>query len=358
VSKEICKRLIKDGHSVVIASRYEVGSPRVDDGILVLPGQDAGVIKQVSDDDKVDYVFYCFNENQSRFNVFKNWVACSAIDYEFVPPGIIEGTKGSKFQFCVSRHNQKEFERVGFKPYYAPWGVDTNLFKPSLELRKKRRERMGWKEDTFVIGTVGQNLPNDRKNHVNLLKAFMLFSKSHDDVALYMHTSAFASYPLANMATAMGIADKVYFFDQKVYHLCALPYDKMPEIYNGLDVMCIPAKGESFCLPFLEGQSCGVPLITTDTTSGPELMKGGWLIPVDDDDYEYLMFGSWQVVVRPSKIAEQLENAYQAWKNHTLEITYGTKARLGALEYDWDLVYEKYWKPFLKDLEEAKNGKV
>jgi len=356
VSKEICTRLIKEGHHVVIASRYEVGAPHFDGVIPVFTGINSGLVQLVSQEEGFDYIVYVYNENQDSSITFNNWVSCAAFDYEFLPQKIAEEIKKSKFQFCVSHHNQRELEKLGFKPSYCPWGVDTNLFKPSVELRKKRREKMKWDDDTFIVGTVGMNLTNDRKNHINLLKAFQKFSLAHLNVELYMHCSAFSPLPLEQIAQSLGISDRVSFIDQKVYHMNALLYSGMPEIYNGLDVLCIPSKGESFGLPLLEAQACGVPVITTDTTGGSELVKGGWLIPVDEDDYEYLKFGSWQAVVRASKIYEQLENAYLTWKNRDITFNYGTKARLGVMEYDWDAVFEKYWKPFLKVLEEGKVG--
>ena len=366
MTRNIVPRMIKAGHNVVIASRYNVGAPRMDMGIMVFTGADGAVVKAVNDTEKMDYVFYIINENAASYRMaFDNWISCAAFDFEFLPEGMAEALRKSKFQFAVSRNNQKELARHGMNASYCPWGVDTNLFKPSSELRKKRRAEMGWSDDTFVIGAIGQNLINDRKNHINLLKAFKIFSMSHKNIALYMHTSAYSMKPLQSIVDGLGLHDKVTFFDQKIYHMNALPYEAMPEIYNSLDVMCIPTKGESFCLPFVEAQACGVPLITTDTTSGPELMKGGWLIPVDDDDFEYLDFGSWQAVVRPSKIAEYLEKAYEVWLtreatctalNKYVEIS--DRARQGVLEYDWDSVFEKYWVPFLSKLEEAKNGKL
>ena len=357
VTKEICTRLQNDGHNITIASRYDVGAPHMDGALKIFTGVDSNVVKIVNDTEKYDYVFYCLNEEQKYSVPFDNWVACAAIDFEYLHKDLAEGTKKSKAQFCVSEHNKREFEKFGFKPYYCPWGVDTKLFKPSSDFFKSGiRENMGWGDKTFVIGTVGQNLPNDRKNNINLLKAFKVFSDRHPDSVLYMHTSAYSAFPLQQMALAGGINSKVFFPDQKFYHMYAFPYEKMVEVYNSFNVCCIPSKGESFCLPLMEAQACGVPVITTDTTCGREMTKSGWLIPVDDDDYEYLNFGTWHAVVRPSKIVAQLENAYSAWKQNSIEMSYGPKARAGALEYDWDHVYDRYWRPFLKDLEAKKNA--
>jgi hypothetical protein len=51
---------------------------------------------------------------------------------------------------------------------------------------------------------------------------------------------------------------------------------------------------------------------------------------------------------------KKLEIMYKIWKAGKLK-KYQQKAREGMLEYDWDNVYKKYWRPFLKVLEDDHN---
>jgi 2-polyprenyl-3-methyl-5-hydroxy-6-metoxy-1,4-benzoquinol methylase len=84
------------------------------------------------------------------------------------------------------------------------------------------------------------------------------------------------------------------------------------------------------------------------------LLKTGWLIPVDDDDYEFSTHLSWFAKVRLNKIYEHMEKAYSDVKAD-IEGYLRWKARNDILAYDMDKVFEKYWVPMLKQLEEAKN---
>ena len=46
----------------------------------------------------------------------------------------------------------------------------------------------------------------------------------------------------------------------------------LPYIYNGADLFVYPSYGEGFGLPPLEAMACGVPVITSNTTSLPEVV--------------------------------------------------------------------------------------
>jgi glycosyltransferase involved in cell wall biosynthesis len=357
VSREICKRIQSLGHEVTIATRAFFGPPRDVLGIPVFTGVDSGLVNFVNEEEHYDYVVMTSDPKQGT-PIFNNWVALAAFDFEFAYDKLIRDLGRSKFQVCVSKHNQKELERVGFKPYYCPYGVDTKFYKPDSGVRNDFRKKMGWSNDQFVIGAVGSNLPNDRKNHLGLLKAFQKFAQDHDDVVLYFHTDVIGAgcIPLQRISVFTGVNDRIYWVDQKKYHMYAVSQEEMLGVYNGIDVLCLPTKGESFGLPIVEAQACGTPVVTTQTTSGPELMKGGWLIPVDDDDLEWLEWGSWEAKVRPLKIADTLEWAYKCWKGQD-EVSFKNLSNIAyksMAEYDWDVVFNTYWKPFLSVLEAKK----
>jgi len=346
--------MIKDGHDVKVATRAFFGPPRDDLGIPTFSGVNSGLVQYVSDTERTDYIFMTKDPYQHPVS-FNNWVACAAFDFEFLYSDMISQFTRSKAQFCVSQHNLKEMERVGFKPNFAPWGVDTNFYKKDIGARKRFRDRLGLSEETFIIGEIGSNLKDDRKNYINMIKAFQRFNASHENIALYLHTDVIGAgcIPLQGIATRTGLGDKIFWVDQCKFHKYSATNEDIKEFYNGIDVLCQPFKGESFCLPLLESQACETPVIATGTTAGEENTKIGWVIPVDDDDYEWLEFGSWNAVVRPIKICNELESAYRVWESGGMK-KLGKVARERVLDSDWDIVYNRYWRPFLKSLEEAK----
>jgi len=61
-----------------------------------------------------------------------------------------------------------------------------------------------------------------------------------------------------------------------------VPNQEMPQIINQCKVFLYPSLRESFGIPILEGMSCGVPVITSNTSSMPEIAGDAALL-VDPD---------------------------------------------------------------------------
>ncbi|MBU1181088.1 MAG: glycosyltransferase family 4 protein [Proteobacteria bacterium] len=69
--------------------------------------------------------------------------------------------------------------------------------------------------------------------------------------------------------------------------LGAVPYYKMPAVYQDADILLFPTVREGFGLVAAEAMSCGLPVVATDCSSLPELIdngKGGFLCPLGDVD--------------------------------------------------------------------------
>lgn len=352
--------MIADGHEVVIGTKHHLGGQIEVNGITVFDGREVGLVNKIVQEEGYDYVISCM-DHWTLPEPFVNWVAVNLLDCELIYPKMIQVLRNSKYQVAITKHGQRELERTGFKPFYCPLGVDTNLFKPDLEVRKSCRERFGWDDNTFVIGLVGINYPTDRKNIINTLRAFQGFHKRHPNSVLYLHTdvmgSATGGIPMLWVIGSCGFGDDnsitsaVRWVDQKRYHLWNISLAELAQVYNAFDVMCLASCGEGFGMPWLEAQACGVPVISMDTTSGKELnFNRRLVIPAHEDDYQYTSLLSWYVRADPSAIEKRLEIAFKAWEDGSIEkLRY--RARKGALQYDWDDTYAKFWRPMLEALE-------
>ena len=368
VTREIVSRIAKLGHNVIIASKTDIGSPFMWGDIQVIQGKDINSLQFYIETKKdIDYIF-SVQDPWEDLKPFRNMVSLAVLDIEHAFPSIVDKLKRSRFQFCVSRHNLEEFRKWRLNPFYCPYGVDTNFYNSDNKMRNDFREKHNIDNGAFVIGCVGQNMYSDRKNFTGLLRAFTYFSEKHDDAILYLHTNIDPGFcpfrdfirgtmgydpSLRLLIKRFGIEKKVRFVNQSDYWMHFVTQEEMKMAYNGIDIFCLPTKGESFGLPILETQACGTPAVLTDTTSCPELLKGGWLIPIEEDDYQYTDTESWAANPRPKVIAETLEFAYEAWSDNKLDAI-GLRAREGILEYNWDVVFEKYWIPFLSFLEDNK----
>jgi len=363
-TRELVKRMQADGHEVRVATKHSIGGQLIVDGIECMDGTEPEVINEVLSRDNYDYIL-SINDSWafSAYNAAKaftksKWAMAMFLDTEWIHYHMINIAKESSFQLAVTKHGEKELKRVGFYPYYTPLGVDTNVFKPDPELRAQFRKKKGWTDDKFVIGFVGINYPTDRKNTINLIKAFQKFYKEFPDSELYLHTDTIGSasngsslqWILGSCGFEPNGMGPVKIVDQVDYHLWNISRDELVGLYNAFDTFCFPTHGEGFGLPIVEAQSCGCPVITTDTTSGKELLKGGLLIPVVEDDYVFSSLRTWVARVPATRIYDRMKIMYKIWKAGKLG-KYQKKAREGMLEYDWNNVYDTYWRPFLKDLE-------
>jgi len=276
------------------------------------------------------------------------WVPWMPIDHDPAPPRVLDSLRGNIGYIkaiTMSKFGQTELKKHGIPSYYIPLSVNTQLFSPREDFRKDSRERAGW-NDKFVIGTVAVNCP--RKNYDTSMLAVAKFAEKHDDVIYYMHTNPFdeGGHNLDACRKAAGIKD-ITLFPPPTEVAIGISRETMAQMYNSLDVFLLPSKGEGFCLPIMEAQACGVPVIISDNTSMPELLGGGWLLK--KKRMEWTGQDSWNYNCSVDEIVEYLEQAYQAKKNGSIE-EIKAKARAKALDYSEDKV-ASYWPPVLKDLE-------
>jgi glycosyltransferase involved in cell wall biosynthesis len=71
--------------------------------------------------------------------------------------------------------------------------------------------------------------------------------------------------------------------ENAVRFLGYVPQEDLPLVYNLASLFVYPTIYEGFGLPALEAMACGVPVITSDVSSLPEIVDGaGLLTPVND----------------------------------------------------------------------------
>jgi len=90
--------------------------------------------------------------------------------------------------------------------------------------------------------------------------------------------------------------------------------------------------------------NCGIPVITTDFSSMPELTAAGWKVPVARRWWTPL--NSFQALPNIDGIIEAMEAAYQADRK-----ALGKVGREFAMGYRWEKIINEGWKPILDSLE-------
>ncbi len=160
-----------------------------------------------------------------------------------------------------------------------------------------------------------------KKNTPNVLKAFAEFNKQSETkyklVMLDYEESA-----LQNILKDIGYPD----LRQDIHLTGYVVNTDLPAIINQCEVFLYPSLRESFGIPILEGMACGVPVITSNTSSMPEIA------------------GDAALIVDPHK-SEEITNAIQTiLANETLKNELCEKGMERAKKFTWKNMAEQYLK--------------
>jgi glycosyltransferase involved in cell wall biosynthesis len=116
-----------------------------------------------------------------------------------------------------------------------------------------------------------------KKNTPGVLKAYSIFRKKHD-IPLVM-----IDYPkeeLKQICREIGDTQ----LHQHIHLTGYIPNSKLPILFSLSTLFLYPSLRESFGIPIVEAQACGIPVITSNTSSMPEI-AGENAIIVNPLDY-------------------------------------------------------------------------
>ena len=365
----ICKRLVNAGYRIVISAYYglEPGGVLNLGGMLVVPAKQgpfgqlsaANYARQFKTDIQV------LNTDWWAFTIFPSRmhypVLHSPMDHINYPNWIIELTKQYRKVLAYCKFQQKELKRRGIDSYYMPHGVDTKIYKPLNKEKCKQAYSLSGK---FVFGTVAANTDKEtRKSHLEMMKAMQYFLEQNPDVrkdiAWIYHTNpkSVQGVDLSIACNKYGLDDIIRFMSPEIEELL-LPEEEMAKLYNCFDVFLLASRREGFCLPLLETMACGVPAIGHSFSSFPELIGSnrGWLAKSLTTGLNMVttpILGDC-ALVDVYDLAEQIKKAYFSDKQRE---RYGRNAYKFALQFDWDLLIQTKWIPFLQEVEEEVRAK-
>lgn len=136
-------------------------------------------------------------------------------------------------------------------------GCDS-VFRPQPKPRvKKIREKYGLKDGYFLF--VGSFKPI--KNVPRIIEAFSKFLKKSEK-----------PYQLVLVGSDIWLDKRIGKLGERVKNLGYLPKKDLPAIYSGAAAFISPSLYEGFGLPLLEAMACGVPVVTSNAGSMPEIV--------------------------------------------------------------------------------------
>lgn len=196
--------------------------------------------------------------------------------------------------FTVSEYSKsrilEHFQCPDAKITVTPLAYDKQRFKPLSEKAvapRLKKYNLDYKQYLLYLGRL-----DPKKNILGLIKGYAIVLSREDtipdlviagqkfdirDAELYLKTRPF----LAERIRFLGYVSET---------------DKAA-LYNGARIFLFPTLYEGFGLPILEAQACGVPVITSNTTSNPEIGQGA--IPVDPRKPEEIAGGIQSLLLMP-----------------------------------------------------------
>lgn len=251
---------------------------------------------------------------------------------------------------AMSRFGAAALAGAGFDAPYVPLGIDRSVIGPLVPgdraaSRAAARAALGIDPEEFLIGVVATNTQahHNRKSLPEIFAAVGGFAAEHPNVGLYVHAPRYAHQqdgqhldPL--LQATIGDRAVVRFTDPARYDQ-GLTTDEMVLRYNAFDVLCAPSASEGFCLPLIEAQACGVPVIASDWSAQPENVGAGWLVEVQPrwNPAE----ARWWATPSIDGIRRALESALADGDRHA------DRAIAFAADFDIDDVVDRWWVPLL-----------
>jgi len=144
-------------------------------------------------------------------------------------------------------------------------GIDTDYFKPDLELRKQQRANWGILDNECLIGLVGRLDP--MKDHTTFLQAAAILSQDHPKMRFVCVGNGPLDYQikLKKIAKDLNLEHKI---------LWQAASDNVLATYNALDLLCSSsAYGEGFSNVIAEALSCGCPVVATRVGDAGEIIR-------------------------------------------------------------------------------------
>ncbi|WP_350284727.1 glycosyltransferase family 1 protein [uncultured Croceitalea sp.] len=142
--------------------------------------------------------------------------------------------------------------------------------------------------DTKTLTMVGNqfNLPekfffflgntDPKKNTIGVLRAFAQFNQNYRKQYKLVMLD-YDEVELQRILTAIGHPE----LRELIQLLGYVPNDQLPAIISQCTIFLYPSLRESFGIPILEGMACGVPVITSNTSSMPEVAGEGAALIID-----------------------------------------------------------------------------
>lgn len=215
----------------------------------------------------------------------------------FVPPVI----RKSKKVITVSNYEKNRinkyfgFQEGRLEAIYNGVGAHFKKVTDQTTLQEVRQEFHLPEQYFFFLGNT-----DPKKNTLGVLRAFARFNIMYPE-QFHLVMLDYDEEELRRMLAAIGQTEL-----RSLIHLTGyVPNQKLPAIISQAAIFLYPSLRESFGIPILEGMACGVPVITSNTSSMPEVAGQDTALIIDPFDPKQIA-GAMQTLVEDQILANLL----------------------------------------------------
>ena len=220
----------------------------------------------------------------------------------------------------MSEWGAQVLDDAGFQSWPIPYAYDPGVFHVDWQARDALRTAAGL-DGKHVVGINAGNTA--RKGWPEMLAAYARFWHTHHDaVVLHANVTTGGDGPdLLAIKAALDLPPQAITWTKDI------PPDGMADWYRVLDVYLNGSYGEGFCLPLVEAQACGVPVICTgippmDCEAGKlgrhvrhqfrwtELHKSAWQTPIIADMFTALQESRHRNSTQTGRISTYVQERY------------------------------------------------
>jgi glycosyltransferase involved in cell wall biosynthesis len=185
-----------------------------------------------------------------------------------------------------SESTRNELCEHGVRPqgiFVSPLAADPSIFRPCTETAEleRTRSRYGIPPGHYLLI---MNSLEPRKNVTHAVRAFINLARQEriQDLSLVLFGNS-----AAGSGQVLEVIEPVAALRQRVINIGYVVDEDLAALYSGALAFVYPSTYEGFGLPPLEAMQCGTPVITSNTSSLPEVVGDAGLM-VDPHDQEAL----------------------------------------------------------------------
>lgn len=155
------------------------------------------------------------------------------------------------------------------KIHVIPLGLELEMVRTGHSKEMARTE-LNLNQDSFILGVLGRFGPGKRQDFV--IKAFAEIARINAEIELLIvgestknEGSEYEDY-LKKLVKDLNLSEKVHF----------RPFmDEVGIFFKAIDLFVLPSEGETYGMVTLEAMAMGIPVIATNTSGTPEILKNG-----------------------------------------------------------------------------------